>query len=301
MKRVLAVAIVVSVWAGIVGVAHGQNPMPGPANPAQQSTVVGYNSLYCAGFITDRNIQEGLYITAGAEGGIKNEFIPGDIVYLNRGAGWIVNPSGEYMVLRRTRDIQMQEIFPRQRMMMEQLGTVYKEVGRIKVNIVHELSATAQVLQACDSITVGDIVIPFNVKAAPPLKPSVGFDRFAPPTGKTGGTIVASKEFLITLRTGETAYLNIGSKDGVTVGQYYRVYRPFENSSRDPVRRYAQLVPEKVMGLRLGKRLTLAEQAGLPRDVLGEMVILHVEGRSATALITFSLREIFVGDQVELE
>ena len=178
---------------------------------------------------------------------------------------------------------------------------MYAEVGRIKVNIVHEQSATAQVLHACESISVGDIAVPFSVKAAPPLKPSAAFDPFAPPTGKVNGTIISGREFAQTFGLRDFAYLDIGSKEGVAVGQYFRVYRPFENSARDRFRPFYQQYPEKIMGQRFGLNLTLAEQRMLPRDVLGEMVIVHVEGRSATGIFTVVRSAIYVGDQVELE
>ena len=39
----------------------------------------------------------------------------------------------------------------------------------------------------------------------------------------------------------------------------------------------------------------------MPREDLGEGVVLRTGPNSATVLITFSLREIFAGDYVELE
>lgn len=300
MKRVTALKIVVSFLVLLLGSAYGQEQAAAPATPQELAMRTGYNSLYCSGFITDRTLQEGLYVVAGEEGGMRTEFIPGDIVYLSKGAGWIVNPGGEYVVLRRTRDIVKMEAFPGQDLMLRELGTMYQEIGRLRINIVHEQAATAQVLHACNSIAVGDVAIPFNVKPAIQLKPAVGFDRFAPPSGKVGGTIVTGREYVRLLRQGEIVYLNIGSRDGVAIGQYYRAFRPFE-PVRDPLRRLEQYVPEKIMEQRFGLRLSVEDQRRLPREVLGEMVIIHVEGRSATALLTFSLREIFAGDYVELE
>ena len=178
---------------------------------------------------------------------------------------------------------------------------MYMQVGRIKINIVHQESVTAQVLHACDSISAGDFLIPFNVKAAVPLKSAAGFDRFAPASGKTVGAIVTGKEFARLLRTGDIAYLDIGSEHGVGIGQNYRIYRRFESSDRNPDRRYMTHAPSKIMGQRMGLRLSRVEQRRLPRSVLGELVILHVEPRSASGLISFSQKEIFAGDQVELE
>ena len=301
MKRPRTIAIVVLVCAGLLSTTPGQAQAPAQVPPAELVGVSGYNSLYCSGFISDRVLQQGLFVMSGDETGDQNEFATGDIVYLSKGTGWIVNPGGEYIVYRATRDVIKQEAFPGQKRMLKQLGTMYKQVGRIKINIVHQESVTAQVLQSCESITAGDFLIPFNVKAAVPLKPAAGFDRFAPASGKTVGTIVTGKEYARLIGTGHIVYLDIGSNHGVAIGQNYRIFRPFENSARDPDRRYTTHYPTHVMGQRIGLRLNRFEQRRLPRGVLGELVILHVEGRSATGLVSFARREIFAGDQVELE
>ena len=289
------------VCAGLLSSARGEVPAPAQGSRVEMGLRTGYNSLYCAGFITDRILQEGLFVMSGDEAGHKQEFGTGDFLYLSRGAGWIVNPNGEYIVYRRVKDIVKQEAFPGQKRMLKQLGTMYMQVGRIKVNIVHEQSATAQVLHACDSISAGDFLIPFDVRASLPIKPAAGFDRFAPTSGKVVGTIVTGKEYVRMLGAGQIVYLDIGGNLGVAVGQHYRIFRPFESSNRDPNRRYLTHVPDNIMGQRFGLRLTLYDQMRLPRDVLGELVILHVERLSATALVTFSRKEIFAGDQVERE
>ena len=295
--------VVIGVWviSGLLSTASGQVGAPAQPSSAELARVAGYNSLYCAGFITDRVLQKGLYVMSNDEEQVQNEFATGNIVYLSKGAGWIVNPGGDYIVYRPTKDLVKFEAFPGQKRMLKQLGTMYEQVGRIKVNIVHAQSATAHILHACDSISAGDFLIPFNVKAAIPKKPAAGFDRFAPASGKTVGTIVTGKQYARTLGTGDIAYLDIGGNHGVQVGQNCRVFRPFESSARHPNRRYMNKVPDKIMGQRIGLHLSRAEQQRLPRSVLGEMVILHVEPRSATALISFSQKEIFAGDHVELE
>ncbi len=261
----------------------------------------GYRNIYCAGFIADRPIERSLYIIAAEEGGQKNEFATGDVVYLSLGAANIVNPSGEYQVIRPVHDIVKEEIFRGQTRVLRSLGQMYEEVGRVRVNVVHPGSAVAIVTNACTSLTVGDLLVPFNVRPAPPMRQSAGFDRFAPPTGKTGGSIVYAKEFGNLVGRGDIAYLDIGATQGVAVGQYYRIYRPYSKYGEDRLWGMMKNYEEKASGQRMNIRLTPAERAALPREVLGEMVITHVEGKSATALVTFAQKEVFVGDLVELQ
>ncbi len=299
MKKCLILAVAVVFLGGWAPHLLAQTVVQRSTQPRVQYPA--YNSIYCSGFITDRPIVTGLYIEAGEEGGLRNEFIPGDVVFLSKGAANIVNPGGEYMVLRKMVDVDKQEIYPGQRRILEQLGTYYSEVGRIHVNILRPEHAIAEVRQACESIAVGDILVPFDVKPAPPLKASAGFDRFAPPSGKATGRIVAARDWTMLLRTGDIGYVDIGSKDGLQVGQYLRAYRPFTGSYVDLYRRYENQYPSNIGGMKLSVPLSEAERKSLPRDVQGEVIVLHVEGRSATVMVTFAQKDIIVGDDVEVE
>ncbi|MCX6619193.1 MAG: hypothetical protein NTZ98_24240, partial [Acidobacteria bacterium] len=136
-------AILVIVVGGRPVAALAQQPAR-PA-PAQEAQTAGYNVTYCAGFISENPLNEGLRVAAGEESGAKTQFVSGDIVYLNVGAGWIVNPGGEYAVLRRVQDMVRREVFPGQYLRLLQLGLMYQEVGRLRVNMVRPGSATATV------------------------------------------------------------------------------------------------------------------------------------------------------------
>lgn len=291
--------------------AFAQDPAPpATATSEQLARLPGYKSLYCSGFITDRNVQEGLFVMSGEEGGTgtKTQFIPGDMVFLSRGAGFVVNPSGEYMIIRKVKDTILQPMFQKQRDLLRELGTAYEEVGRIKVRSILENTTIAEVMHACDPIFAGDIAIPFNVKPAPQIRQATRFDLYAPPTGKNLGMIAASKEWQNMLGNGDFAYLDIGGKDGVAVGQYYRIFRPFQSwgrhldgNYRHISRSFQENMLEEVLGQRLNLRLTKEDLKNMPRQILGELLIIHVEGRSATGMVTFAAKDIFIGDRVELQ
>jgi len=270
-----------------------------PAAPAWHQPK--YSDIYCAGFIADKPLESGLFVVTGEDRGLKQIYSDRDTIFLSRGAGNIVNPGGEYMLLRAATDPIREEFFKGQKQMLQSLGTLYKEVGRIKVHIVHEKTATANVVNSCMEIQAGDIAIPFNQKPIPKFQ-AAGFDRFAPPSGKNEGLIVTGKEFLNTLGTGDKVYLNIGSSMGVEVGQSYRVYRTFLPAVKDPAMRAGnESIAEYVGSERLNYKLTDLQKRALPRDVIGELVILWVEGKTANGYITMATTEIYSGDQVELK
>ena len=294
MKRVSALAAVLCLLAGFAAPAGAQAPEPAGGD------LPGYTSIYCSGFMTTRNIQEGLHVLAG-ERGVATEFIPGDVVFLSRGAGWIVSPGGEYIVYRRTVDIDRTEMFPGQNEMLAQMGTMYVEIGRLKIAVVNEHSSSAVVTHTCESISPGDIAVPFNVKPAPVIRPVAELDRFTPPSGKQVGMIATGRNFQLSFAEREIGFLNIGATQGIQVGQYVRVWRPFENSAGDRLDQYMRRGPRKIRGQRLGIELTREQERALPREILGEAVVMHVEPGSATVLFTNVQRPIFAGDRVEVE
>jgi len=69
------------------------------------------------------------------------------------------------------------------------------------------------------------------VQFHPPLR----FDRFLPTGSKVSGRIVMGKDFDAELGTGQKLYFNVGSNQGVKVGDYFRAVRNYEADLHDPV------------------------------------------------------------------
>lgn len=270
-----------------------------PGRIAAQGPAPTEWDLYCAGFFTHRPIDAGMRVMGGEDGGFKNEYGDGDIIYLSRGAG--AAPGSQFVVIRAIRDPNPYESFPGQRLLARQLGTLYSEIARIQVRIAHEASLTAEVTQSCEPIVAGDLAIPLTPRSAPPYRTPKVTDRFAPSSGKPTGILVAAREYQQNVGEGQTVYLNLGRNQGAQVGSYVRIFRTAMSRTRDPFEQAAREYPTESMGQQMGRRLTRAEIAGLPRTVLGEVMLLAVEDDSATGIITFSREEIFLGDQVELE
>ncbi|MBI4465202.1 MAG: hypothetical protein HY647_10905 [Acidobacteria bacterium] len=257
--------------------------------------------IYCAGFFTRRPIERGLIVLGSPDVGFKNEFADRDVLYLSKGQGWITAPGGHYMLIRPLKDTNPRESFPGQRKLVSHLGTLYAEIARIQVQILHEGSATAEVLTSCDSIQTGDIAIPWQARPAPPYRSERIVDQFAPASGKTTGVIVAGKEYMQSFGEGSIVYLNLGANQGAQAGGYLRIFRSYLSLDQDVFTQAVRNYPTESMGGPLGRRLSYAERASLPRNVLGEVMVLSVEEDSSTGIITFSREEVSLGDEVELE
>jgi hypothetical protein len=95
----------------------------------------------------------------------------------------------------------------------------------------------------------------------------------------------------------DTVYVNLGAKQGVKVGDYFRIFR-YQGTRSDtiPVERNYQ---DRVYGF--GSNPRHYAWNDLPREVLGEGIVLNASENAATVLITASRMEIYSGDYVELE
>jgi hypothetical protein len=96
---------------------------------------------------------------------------------------------------------------------------------------------------------------------------------------------------------GKIVYVNLGSAQGLKVGDYFRIFRFQGNSAETEYQ--TQGIAYQVLGFGSSPRPYAG--AELPRDILGEGVVLRVSKNAATVLITLSKKQIYPGDYVELE
>ena len=153
--------------------------------------------------------------------------------------------------------------------------------------------------------------MPYVEKPAVAFRVPGHFDRFAPANGKLTGRILLGKDFDSVLGTGMKLYLNMGSNQGVKVGDYFRVVRSYTATLRDPVDSLSfktwtsedtQVRPPTFEANRLTKTKGANIHVGdLPRRGVGEVVVLNVTPTSSSAMVVFALEDIYAGDTVEMD
>lgn len=252
--------------------------------------------VYCSGVATDHAIPDDSYIISGENSQYKNTFLPGDYVYLNRGEAQGVKVGDEFEVVRPVHELMPDKWFKWQTQLAKAMGTMYADIGILRVVHVQPKTATAELKLACDMMQRGDIVRPFTARPAPQYH-DVKFDIFAPPSGKKTAMIVFGKEYTVTFGTGKVVYVNLGSAQGVQVGDYFRVFR-YQGSHSESLYQVAHTAYQ-VYGF--GSTPVKYEWEDLPREVLGEGIVLRTGPNSSTVLLTTARQEIFAGDYVELE
>ena len=264
--------------------------------------------LYCAGFITKESMPDANFVAGGLNSPSTTKFANGDLVYL-QGSGY--QTGQQYTIIRELRDPNQYEVYPGQRKLVAATGQPYAEVGRVRVIDTRSRTAVAQVEFSCDPINPGDVAVPFTEKQPITFHAPVRFDRFLPASSKTSGRIVLGKDFDTVLGTGMKVYMNVGSNQGVKVGDYFRATRTYTADLNDPVDSLSfkastaedtQKRPPAIEPNMLTRTKGPAIHVGdLPRRAVGEIVVLTVTPTTATGMVVYAPEDIHAGDGVEID
>jgi hypothetical protein len=276
----------------------------GSAAPAQNATEPFPNDVYCAGIVTSEAVPRDNYILSGEESNTRIVFSQNDYVFISKGSSQGVKVGDEFSVVRPVEDPTKYEWSKWQFSILRKMGTVWEDEGRLKVVDVRPDNSVAQVERACGYVQRADIVLPFIQRPEPALKAAEKLDRFAPANGKALAMVVESPKFVSQVGKNDFVYVNLGSTQSVKVGNYFRIFRytGTQHEAAYQTSRYAfdvdgDLGPTYGFGA-VSKKWNWTN---VPREVLGEGVVVRTGPNSATLLITFSNREIYAGDYVELE
>jgi len=271
----------------------------------------------CAGFISKGRVADANYIIGGLETPTDTKFETGEILYL-AGSGYQIGQL--YTIVRELHDVDEYEVYPGMRRLLTATGHPYAEIGRIRVVDLRNHSALAEVVLSCDTFNPGDVAIPYVEREPVAFHVPGHFDRFTPPSGNLTGRIVLAKDFDLVLGTGATLYLNVGSNQGVKVGDYFRVVRSYSQTLADPVDSLTfkaqtsedtQMRPPTYeadflarhsdMTMFGGKKGPNIHVADMPRRTVGEVVVLSTTPTSAAAMVVFAFEDVYAGDHVELD
>jgi hypothetical protein len=267
-----------------------------------------YADLYCSGFINKQLLPNSNFVAGGLQTPNTTKNANGDVVYL-AGSGY--QAGQKYEILRELRDPNEYEMFRGQHSVLKATGQPYAEVGWVRVIDTRSRLAIAQIEFSCDQVNPGDIAVPLVEKEPVAFHPPQRFDRFLPANGKISGRIVMAKDFDSILGNGAKVYMNVGANQGVKVGDYFRAVRRYESDLHDPVdslsfkastsedtqRRQPSL--EQHMFTKTGGPVVHVRD--FPRRAVGQIVVIGTTATTSTGMIVFSLEDVHLGDNVELE
>ena len=281
-----------SVFLG-AAVSSAQNA-PQAAPPIPQ---IDYSTVNCSGFVTDQKVPDEIRLISGEQANYKITFARGDYVHINRGLDKGVRVGDRFSVVRPDKDPTDVPWFKWQAKLMRAMGSAYRDAGQVRVVNVQPKVSVAQIIFSCGYMQRGDILQPYQDRPAPPFKDPAAFDHFAPVSGKPVAMVVAGKDFGQVYGKLSTVYVNLGSSQGVKIGDYFRIFR-YQGSM-------AETVPQtkgyqySIYGF--GSAPARYGWNDLPREVVGEGMVINVSRNSSTMIVTFSSLEVYAGDYVEIE
>lgn len=202
----------------------------------------------------------------GARGTLRYGLSSGDIIYLDGGRATGL-AAGQLLTA-----IQPSEkvIHP---VTGKVFGRFYKQYGRLRVLSVQENTAIAEITgEVCGRIIVGAVLRPFEPQPLPlGRRGQVRPLNYPSPEEslEDAPVILYSDDGVISIGSNEIVHIDRGSEDDVVQGDLFTVYR--------------------------------LNKPGLPPLILGEVAILAVDRRSATARVLETRFPMFVGDRLELK
>ena len=258
---------------------------------------VSYSTVYCSGFVSDQRVPDATRLVSGEQSNVKILFARGDYVTINRGQDKGVRVGDRYSVVRAERDPLEVNWFKWQAKLMKAMGLHYLDAGQLRIVNVQAKTAIAEVTLSCDYMQRGDIVLPFQERPEPTLRDPSAFDHFAPISGKPVAMIVQSRDYQQSAGQGNTVYVNLGTDKGVKVGDYFRIFR-YQGT-------LAELAPQ-TKGFQdhlygFGSSPGRYNWNDLPREVLGEGIVINVSRNSSTVFVTYSSEDIYTGYYIEIE
>lgn len=305
-------------------VAAQTRPTPTPTLVVGQMNrpmpVARGNNLACAGFIQTAPIDTGYEIVGAEDERDKHNFSQGDNIYISAGANRSVKVGDVFSVVRPRGQVEGRPSKKRN------LGFYVQEVGTVEVVRVKADVSVARVKTSCDSFLLGDLLQFVPQRDAPVFQPNrPALDVFGDSSGKASGRIIMARDNIELIGREQIVYIDLGAEDNVKVGDYLTIFRPlgegnvFTREERENVAarnenyesrrynggRFSNQAQRKSGATAQGEVVT-SENAksrrpsGL-REVVGEMVILNVKEKTATAVITRTATEIHTGDNVEVQ
>ena len=157
------------------------------------------------------------------------------------------------------------------------VGYYSRIMGTVQLNGIEDRTATATITEAVDPIYRGDTIGPLPPELTKLITPQ-------PNTVETKGYVVGSEITLTNLGENDMVFIDQGSQQGVAEGNIFDVVRREDG--------FSPLGDTKVEGT--------TWDTSVPIEIMGRIMIVDARGTTSTGVVLSSLREIRVGDRVQM-
>jgi hypothetical protein len=311
---------------------NAQTPAPTPTvvlpSSEQPRHVTTQSSLYCAGYIKYERLPHMPEIVGAEEEQEQRTLSDGDIVYLDAGSQQGIKEGQNFQIIRPRGDVK--DVHKKK---VGFVGTYVQDVGQLQIFKVRENTSAARITFSCDMILLGDLLAPVPERESPLQRAEGTMDRFADPSGKQTGRLMMAKDSREMLTRNDIVYIDLGTEDQIKRGDYLTIYRPlgtgnitridneegarsrskgfqsdryrgggFSNQASRSKDETAFVHSEGRYRHRpITSKQVKRDRPLMPRKIVGEMVVIDVQTRTATAIITRVASEVHTGDWVEIQ
>jgi hypothetical protein len=220
-------------------------------------------TLQCADYVVSSHEDESLRIIGNEQGAAKIAQTTNDIIYLNKGSNAGIKAGEVYTIHRAAYSVKHP-------VTGSNIGTKIQTRGWARVIVVQEKTSAAVIEQACYDIVEDSYLSPHEKVNVPLVLTRPPATRTTPPTGKLHQYVVDIAEGVATAAEGQFVIIDAGTENGVAPGNVFAVYR------------------------------IVYPDVPTPRNVVGELAVVSVRDRTATAKVIYSNDAIVVGDEIEL-
>ncbi len=235
----------------------------GPTGPEGEPVALGNSAdVYCFVLLRPDESDFPFSISAAEAMEFQDDFSTGDIVYINGGTAEGVAAGDRFFILGRGRVLD-------HLVSGVALGRLYYQNGQLRVLCAQEHTSIAEITSACDPVSIGNLLQPYQPIPVPLVFPPEPVTRCDVPNGMPTGAIIYTKDDDLSVGEHTMVMVDLGSADGLYPGQFATVFR--DNSVE-----------------------------GMPRLVMGEIGIMTVEEHHSTAKITRGWGPIHAGDRIEM-
>lgn len=252
--------------------------------------VADHEDIYCSNYIDEAYEPPALVISEREEGA-KAILGPGDIVFLNQGSADGIQPGQEFSII--TPELDVWHPFDEE----QYIGLSIQQVGLLQVIAVQDRTATAEIVSACDAVGVGQALVPFEEIPVPISEP-IMFDAHAVRvTRENNGYVVHGRDPKLSYGQGDIINIDMGTGDGIEPGRVFTIFREWgggiEFASTETYiegqQARAQIVAEE------------GEQPLYSYSIIGQLVVISARDTTATGKVLVAVREISIGDKVEVQ
>lgn len=264
------------------------------------------DDLYCSGFVRRAAVAKDLLVISKFDSDDGILAADAEYVYISQGAEDGIQAGTVFQVVRPTKALTN----PNGRNTDERtIGMHYLDIGQVRVVITQPDFSIARVVRSCgDAIEVGDMMLPFQEIQFPSIPRPRPFSPVMKATGDAKGTVLITKGALLNSGSlfnkgsgvvpgvpsgrlaslakgiaseGNILYIDAGQTQGVKPGDSFIIYK-----NVNPDERLYDLPKE-------------SDKVKSARRAVGELIVLKVEERASSALVTYATEEISLGDSVE--